>query len=232
MEADFTLTSSVTREDPHTSILSVLFTSISPLILYQDAGAMRYPDVFMMKRTFDLVRNQLNIGHKLIPVIMSNDNCILHYNGRGVTKRDYRRTDQSGSTSADTFGVGKTRDNVGGYVPEDLLKQGHAKLYKDTIEPLRQYFVSLPFAEAFLRLMRLDKHSVRDYMANGMGYPTSVIRWIETMEWRTGMFDASLVETVLASLSFEDPRSEAEGKNVDWYCFECETLMHLIQTSD
>jgi hypothetical protein len=193
---------------------------------------MRYPDVFVMKRTFDLVRNQLNIGHKLIPVIMSNDNCILHYNGRGVTKKDYRRTDQSGSTSADTFGVGKTRDNVGGYVPEDFLKQGHAQLYKDTIEPLRQYFVRLPFAEAFLRLMQHDKHSVRDYMANAMGYPTSVIRWIETMEWRTGMFDASLVETVLASLSFEDPRSEAEGKNGDWYCFECVTPMHLTQTSD
>jgi len=40
------------------------------------------------------------------------------------------------------------------------------------------------------------------------------------MEWRTGMFDASLTETVLADLSFADPRTAAMKKDVEWKCFD------------
>ena len=63
---------------------------------------MRYPDIPIMKRTFELVRSKLNIGQKLIPVIMSNDNSILHFNGRRITKGQYNSG--KGSAGMDAAG--------------------------------------------------------------------------------------------------------------------------------
>jgi hypothetical protein len=182
---------------------------------------MRYPDIDSMGRTFDLVRNRLKIDNKLTPVIMSNPNTLLHYNGYRAKKSEYQSSDQSGGTPADPFKVGFTKNNKGGFIPEEYLKKGHKTLYQEALEPLRQYFVTDSFPVAFKKLMELDMYSVRDYFSIKMGYPNSVIRWIETMEWRTGMFDASLTETVLADLSFDDPRNRKEGKQTEWFCFEC-----------
>ncbi|KIM73740.1 hypothetical protein PILCRDRAFT_719225 [Piloderma croceum F 1598] len=187
---------------------------------YYDVGAMRYPDVIFMKRTFDLVRNKLKIGHKLIPYIGANDKSFLHFNGRRVTKAAYKLSDQGGISTADTFRVGITANNRGGYVPEQYLVQGHEALFAQALAPLRQYFVDLPFPEAFQKLMIHDAYTVRDYLAMHWKYPNAVVRWIETMEWRTAMFDASLTETVLASLVFSDPRSRSEGKDINWFCFD------------
>jgi hypothetical protein len=181
---------------------------------------MRYPDIDFMKRTFDLVRNRLKIGDKLMPVIMYNPNTFLHFNGYRTTKAQYQKSDQLGPTSADTFRVGITARNKEGYIPENFLHQGHKALYSQALEPLRQYFVTDTFPDAFKKLMTHDIYSVRDYMTLEMKYPNSVVRWIETMEWRTGMFDAALTETVLADLAFEDPRHKGEGKDTVWFCFE------------
>ncbi|KAG8835722.1 hypothetical protein FRC17_001513 [Serendipita sp. 399] len=184
----------------------------------QDVGAMRYPDMFSQRRTFDLVRNKLKIGDSLKPVIMSNENCFLHFNGIRSTRKGYEQDRLSGRF--DTFRVGKTEANKDGYIPEEFLREGHKALYERAIGPLRQYFVDSLFPDAFRQLMRHDGFSVREYLHQAMQYPHSVIRWIETMEWRTGMFDSSLTETVLASLAFDDPRSRNERKNVDWFCFD------------
>ncbi|SRR6266550_1276092 len=180
----------------------------------QDAGAMRYPEIDMMKRTFDLIRNRLKIGDKLRPVIMSNPNTFLHFNGHRTTKSKYN------ATAMDTFKVGATADNKDGYIREPYLSKGHKALYEEAIEPLLQLFVNEPFRTAFEKLMEYDRYSVRDYMTTHLGYPNSVVRWIETMEWRTGWFDSSLTEIVLASLAFNDPRDKSEGKETAWYCFE------------
>jgi hypothetical protein len=178
---------------------------------------MRYPDIPFMKRTFDLIREKLKIENKLIPVIMSNDETILHFNGRRITKREY----MEGGKSIDVFGFGGSDTSENGYIPEKYLRQGHKVLYDRALQPLRQYFVAEPFPEAFEKLMKHDMYSVRDYMSRVLGYPNAVIRWIETMEWRTGMFDASLTEIVLASISFDDPLSHSKGvDDIKWYCFE------------
>lgn len=178
---------------------------------------MRYPDIPFMSRTFDLVRHKLKIEKKLIPVIMSNDNTILHFNGHRITKGQYKK----GGQGIDVFGIGINDSTKDGYIPEKYLHQGHGVLYDKALQPLRQYFVDEPFPEAFEKLMKHDMDSVRDYMSRELGYPNAVIRWIETMEWRTGMFDASLTETVLASISFDDPLTRSKGvENIKWYCFE------------
>lgn len=182
-----------------------------------------------MRRTFDLARNRLGMGNdKFIKVIMHSDKAIKHFNGISAIQGEYSKTDDNGKTSADTFKIGKSAKNKDGYIPQEYLDEGTSKLYnKDTLGPLREYFVDTPFTDAFLKLMRHDNHSVRSYMRDAMGYPDSVIRWIEAMEWRTGGFDMSLTESVIASLSFDDPRSVKP----DWYCFKyvpCNSSWNLL----
>ncbi|KAF5392271.1 hypothetical protein D9757_001577 [Collybiopsis confluens] len=199
-------------------ILTHVFTKHLTDLPYQyfECGAMRFPDIFLMRRTFDLARNRLGMGEdKFIKIIMHSENAFRHFNGIGVKQSAYSKTDDNGEESADTFKIGKTAKNQDGYIPEEYLHEGTSKLYRETLEPLRNYFVKSSFQDAFLKLMRHDNHSVRSYMQVAKGYPDSVIRWIESMEWRTGGFDMSLTESVIASLSFDDPRSS----NPDWYCF-------------
>ncbi|KAF5380291.1 hypothetical protein D9757_007919 [Collybiopsis confluens] len=198
-------------------ILTHHFTKLDLPYQYFECGAMRFPNIFLMRRTFDLAQKKLGMGNdKFIKITMHCDNAIKHFNGIGVKQGIYSQTDENGSESADTFKIGITAKNKDGYIPEKYLHEGTTKLYKETLEPLRDYFVNLSFQDAFLKLMQHDNHSVRSYMQVAKGYPDSVIRWIEDMEWRTGGFDSSLTESVIASLSFDDPRSS----NPDWFCFD------------
>ncbi|KAF5380292.1 hypothetical protein D9757_007910 [Collybiopsis confluens] len=183
---------------------------------YKECGAMRFPNIFLMRRTFDLAQKKLGMGSdKFIKIIMRCDNAIKHFNGIGVKQGIYSQTDNNGSESANTFKIGKTAENMDGFIPKDFLHLGSTELYKQTFEPLRNYFQE-SFTDGFMQLMQHDEHSVRSYMRSVMNYPDSVIRWIEDMEWRTGGFDSSLTESVIASLSFDDPRS----LNPDWFCFD------------
>ena len=51
----------------------------------------------------------------------------------------------------------------------------------------------------------------------GLGVPYPVVKRLETMDSRTGLFDQSLVETVLASLVFMGSNPTDQ---VEWLCFE------------
>ncbi|KIJ46262.1 hypothetical protein M422DRAFT_778531 [Sphaerobolus stellatus SS14] len=186
---------------------------------YFDAGAMRYPDIDFMKRTFKLV-DGLNLRNKLLEVIMGNDNAFVHFNGIRATRKQYSANWAPGATPLDTFKVAKTASNPDGYIPEEYILKGHKKLYDDAIKPLKEPFATSSFQDAYKNLLEFDKYSVKSYLSIKMGYPDSVIRWIETMEWRTGMFDAGLLDTVLADLAFDDPRNRAQGKETKWYCFD------------
>lgn len=173
---------------------------------------MRFPDIDFMKRTFDLVRNRLKISNKLIPVIMGNPNTFYHFNGIRAKRSDYLNKDKA----TDTFKVGITSTNKDWDIPQEYIEKGHKKLYDEALSPLKDLFVTNSFPDAFKELVNYDSYSVKSYMSVVMKYPQSVIRWIETMEWRTGMFDAGLTDTVLADLAFADPRKP----NAEWFCFE------------
>lgn len=82
---------------------------------------------------------------------------------------------------------------------------------------LRQSFVDYPFTVAFEKLKELEDHSVTSYLLLVKKIPYPVVKWWETMESRTGLFDQSLVETVLASLVFMGPNVT---DSVQWWCFE------------
>ena len=69
----------------------------------------------------------------------------------------------------------------------------------------------------FEKLKELEDHSVTSYLLLVKKIPYPVVKWWETMESRTGLFDQSLVETVLASLVFMGSNMT---DSVQWWCFE------------
>jgi hypothetical protein len=191
---------------------------------------MRYPDVPTMSRFFDLVGRLKLKETRMINVIMSNENNILHFNGIRATKKQLKEIKAAGNTDTDTFKVAIREDNLDGYIPQNYLQEGHEKLYYDTIRPLCQPFHdrNVSFSEAFRKLLEKDEYSVRSYMALVMKYPPAVINWLETMEWRTGMFDASLTETVMAALLFNNPEVSGFGEESTWWCFKFVQLTHRL----
>ncbi|KAG5637252.1 hypothetical protein H0H81_005251 [Sphagnurus paluster] len=178
---------------------------------YYDVGAMRYPNTSFMQRTFDLARNRLGLQDKMLPYIRGNDNAFLHYNGISVTKAKVKAT----ANSVDLFKFSQSSD---GNIPDSYIAAGSGAFWNKILGNLRQLFVDNPFDVAFKKLQELDKHTVTSYLSFVEGIPYDTIKWYETMESRTGLFDASLTETVLASLVFNDPRFE--GREIDWYCFD------------
>jgi hypothetical protein len=169
---------------------------------------MRYPETTFMKRTFELAKKRL--GLKMLPYLRANDNAFLSYNGVSVTKAKYKKDD----IEEDIFKVSVPH---GGYVPEEYFKQGTGVFWNQILGDLRQYFVDYKFPEAFKKLKELGDHSVTSYLMLVKKIPYPVVKWWEAMESRTGLFDQSLVETVLASLVFNDPNKK---DNVKWWCFE------------
>ena len=80
-----------------------------------------------------------------------------------------------------------------------------------------------PFSEVFEMLKQWEDHSVTSYLlaVKRIPYPVVNLKWWETTESRTGLFDQSLVETVMASLVYMDPKAKDE---VGWRCFDFVTL--------
>jgi len=174
---------------------------------------MRYPDTSFMKRTFDLARNRLGFSEKeMITYICSDDDTYLYYNGISVTKKQYNA---GSAAKEDVFNVSQSK---GGDVPDSYVADGPGKFWNVYLDELRQLFVKFPFDVAFKMLKKFDGHSVTSYLTFVKELPYEVIKWYETMESRTGLFDASLVETVLASLVFNDPRYK--DKTINWFCFK------------
>ncbi|RDB23899.1 hypothetical protein Hypma_008897 [Hypsizygus marmoreus] len=179
---------------------------------YYDVGAMRYPDTSFMQRTFDLARNRLGLKDQMLSYIRGNDNAFLCYNGIAVTKATFATESKQG---ADTFKASQSND---GTVPDEYVAKGSGYFWDVILDELRQLFVDNPFDVAFKKLQDLDGHTVTSYLTFVKQIPYEVIKWYETMESRTGLFDQSLTETVLASLVFNDPRFK--GKDIDWFCFD------------
>ncbi|GLB43333.1 putative flavin containing amine oxidoreductase [Lyophyllum shimeji] len=179
---------------------------------YYDVGAMRYPDTAFMQRTFDLAKNRLGLKDKMLPYLRANDNAFLCYNGISVTKEEEAKAPKD----ADIF---RSSESKQGFVPDKYVAQGTRVFWEDILGELRKLFVDNPFDVAFKKLKELDGHTVTSYLTFVKKLPPSVIDWYETMESRTGLFNQSLTETVLASLVFMDPRYNTPS-DIPWYCFD------------
>jgi len=171
---------------------------------------MRFPETTFMSRTFDLAKRRL--GLTMLPYIRSNDSALLSYNGISITQAENKRKNFD---QEDVFRVSTKND---GHVPEDYFRQGAGVFWDKILNELREYFVDYSFSVAFEKLKQWEDYSVTSYLLLIKKVPYPVIKWWETMESRTGLFEQSLVETVLASLLFMDPT--IKDKPVKWWCFE------------
>ncbi|KAJ7060959.1 L-amino acid oxidase [Mycena amicta] len=178
---------------------------------YYDVGAMRFPDTTFMHRTFDLVRKHLDMPEAFIPYVRKQDNAFLCYNDISVT----RGTAAATPNEDDIFKVSKAN---GGSIPLGHVAKGSGALWDEALKELRDNFKNLEFADAYKKLMEYDGYSVSGYLQQVKGYSADVISWFQMTESRTGLMDAALTETVLASLVFNDPKFE--NKTINWYCLD------------
>lgn len=174
---------------------------------------MRYPETTFMKRTFDLVRNRLNMPNAFIPYIRGCENAFKCYNDITVTQKE----EKAAKKEDDIFKVSIAN---GGNVPPEYVAKGSGAMWDECLKDLRQLFVDYPFEEAYKKLMEYDAYSVSGYLTQVQKIPVDVTDWFENSESRTGLMDESLTETVLASLVFNDPNFTTKGTTINWFCLE------------
>lgn len=180
---------------------------------------MRYPDIPLMSRLFNLFE-KLNLTEAsgiLIDYKFSCPKAWKMYNGIRKQIKDVS-THSTKPDKVDPFHFGE--DN-GGNVIKDFIYSGYQKLFSDTLTPFTTALVAdtepnaYPANAGWRKLMRFDQYSVRGYMSDCLKYPLNEISWLETMTFSTGGYSMSLAELVLAQINFG-----ANVPDAKWYCLE------------
>ncbi|KAI9658235.1 MAG: hypothetical protein M1821_002368 [Bathelium mastoideum] len=194
---------------------------------YYDVGAMRFPDIKVMDRTFDLFKElkmksielekplkelkpdespKLKEDPKpgdLIPYFFKGRNTPSLYNGIQVVPVDGKPT-----LNAHTFEVPDLQPKVM-YVPA-------GNLVENLIQPLKDlYFEGGPDGpKLFWKELKeqVDRYSARQYLTEKAGFDYNTIEFLETLNYGNRWYDQAASEMVLKSLDF-DP-------DADWWCVE------------
>ncbi|KAI5850492.1 hypothetical protein DFP73DRAFT_524230 [Morchella snyderi] len=191
---------------------------------YYDIGAMRYPKIPLMDRTFQLFED---LGVPLIPYYLSGTGNPAMYNdilGPGT------------EGSFDHYHISTDNGGVALIFGDKAVRDGVTEVMRQALEPwkgpLRENFET-----GFHKLVtEADKYSTREYLrtvfeyAGVTGLDFHTIQWLETNQTSSGLFDQAFSETVIDSLDFE------YDDNVDWFCIEggtgkvTEALLKKIKT--
>jgi hypothetical protein len=201
-------------------------------MFFKDLGPMRFPNIPVMSRIFDLFK-RLGIGDvqngqpngRLIPFLITAPNTVLLYNDE--------RYVGSPPINVDVFKVGV---NSGGLVPDSYVSKGYQYWINISLEPFRKAFVDEQGQPTWQRgwdlLKQFDNYSVRSFMATEFStpfvkeaIPAPVIDWCESMGSSTGVYDTALSEAVLSSIIFNYPFPELtddfllpNAKETKWWC--------------
>ncbi|TPX12414.1 uncharacterized protein E0L32_006826 [Thyridium curvatum] len=170
---------------------------------YYDIGAMRYPDIPSMHRTFDLFKRT---KMPLIPYYLDGgDACPSLFNDRllvrGV-KDPYHVSVQNG-----------------GSVPDDVV-DNVTELLEGAFGPYKKALAA-NFEKGFRMLETVDDFSTREYLKRGgpdgkePHYDFFSIQWMETQNTSSGLFDQAFSESVIDSFDFDNPVGD-----VNWFCIE------------
>ncbi|KAI1501590.1 hypothetical protein F5X99DRAFT_382386 [Biscogniauxia marginata] len=168
---------------------------------YYDIGAMRYPEIPSMKRTFELF--QLT-GMPLIPYYLSGPNTPSLFNDRFFTD------------GPDPYHVSVKNK---GSVPDDVV-DNVSRILQEAFGPYKKKLAE-NFDEGFKELMKVDDFSTREFLKRGgpdgrqTTYNFFAIQWMETMNTSTNLFDQAFSESVIDSFDFDNPKP-----NVRWFCIE------------
>lgn len=205
---------------------------------------MRFPDIPLMKRVFDLAKNR-GLDVKLIPYInqmIDPPNTWLLFNGSRVNN-------QAPSVTDDPF-------NVSSYVADPSLRtpEGVSRRLSELFQPFRDLFRHLPgqkpnIATAMeLLAKKTNRFSVRSYMfKNNMD--VTAINWCETLDRPTGWYDQALtggtllgnltrcivvthvITAIIESLALDWPTAplpcpeQKTDQDASWFCFECVSVI-------
>ncbi|KAI0380166.1 FAD/NAD(P)-binding domain-containing protein [Hypomontagnella monticulosa] len=173
---------------------------------YYDIGAMRYPKIPIMDRTFDLFKRT---DMPLIPYYLSGPNTPNlfndHFSDESESDPYHVSIKNGGSVSNDVV------DNVGG-----ILEEAFGPYKKKLLEN---------FTEGFAELMKVDDFSTREFLKRGgpdgelTHYDYFSIQWMETQNTSTNLFDQAFSESVMDSFDFDYPEP------YDWYCIDGGTTL-------
>lgn len=167
---------------------------------YYDVGAMRYPDIPTMQRTFDLFKRT---GVRLLRYQLQGTNCPKLFNDRLFA-----------AANQDPYGVSVSS---GGTVPDDVVGNVEGIL-EDTFGVFKRAMAE-DFEAGFRCLMTVDHFSTREYLKrggpNGLGRYLDFhsIQWLETQSTSTNLFDQAFSESVMDSCDFDGYDEE-----VEWHC--------------
>lgn len=164
---------------------------------YYDIGAMRFPDIPFMTRTFDLFKR---LGIDTIPYIMSIPKNLNLFNGKLLTNAEI-----DGKTDPFETHVPGVDNSSGAMVSSQI------DVFKDAL--------AKDFETGWKELMQFDEYSTRAYMlfkgTGGLTYTNQVVDYLETFESATNLYDEALTETVMDSMDFDYP-----GLDVHWHCIQ------------
>ncbi|KAL2126001.1 hypothetical protein VTI74DRAFT_1977 [Chaetomium olivicolor] len=166
---------------------------------YYDVGAMRYPKIPVMKRTFRLFDLT---EMPQIPYYLNGPNTPSLYNDRFWVP------------GPDPYHVSIKND---GCVPDDVV-DNVSDILNASFDPYKKKLAE-DFDEGFKELMKVDDFSTREYLKRGgpdgkeRKYNFFAIQWMETQDTATNLFDQAFSESVMDSFDFDNPQG-----NVKWYC--------------
>ncbi|KAI4864526.1 hypothetical protein F4820DRAFT_470475 [Hypoxylon rubiginosum] len=170
---------------------------------YYDVGAMRFPKIPVMDRTFDLFKRT---NMPLIPYYLDGGpNCPKLFNDRFFTPG-----------AQDPYEVSVAN---GGSVPDDVVDTVDEKL-EEAFGPYKQALAE-DFDAGFAALMAVDDFSTREFLKRGgpageqRQYDYFSVQWMETQDTSTSLFDQAFSESVVDSFDFDNPEGD-----VDWFCIE------------
>ncbi len=186
---------------------------------YYDIGAMRYPNIPVMGRTFDLFRR-------------TKMPCIAYYLS-GLNTPDLFN-DRFFADGPDPYHV--SVDN-GGSVPSDVV-DNVSTLLEEAFGPYKKKLAE-NFDEGFIELMKVDDFSTREFLKRGgpngeqTQYSFSAIQWMETQNTSTNLFDQAFSESVMDSFDFDYPKPDVDKSKLTsdhtpdykWYCIDGGTTL-------
>ena len=170
---------------------------------YYDIGAMRFPNVPPMERTFDLFART---GVPLIDYHLSGPRNPKSYNVITV----FPPEQGSSSMKDDPF---KVSERNGGAVPDERLTTIDS-IMEEAFAPLKEA-LKRGDEESFEMFKELDDLTVREYLRDRMGLDYHTIQWLEETDSATGLFDMAFTEGVMDSIAFDYGPEEEEWKSVD-----------------
>ncbi|KAJ5936122.1 hypothetical protein N7454_005420 [Penicillium verhagenii] len=193
---------------------------------YYDIGAMRYPDIPIMTRTFHLFET-LGFSKPKEPegngatYDDGKDTLIkYHFKGENCPSRFNDITHVSTKDDVDdpfNFSISKK-----GNVPDSTVKEGADVILEDVFGPYKQE-LKKDFVRGFEKLMKKDHFTTRGYL-----------REIDA----SGLFDQAFTESVIDSFDFDYPidktptTDDNPDNSVKWYCVKGGTSKVINKLQD